>query len=152
MNHMKYDRYTYRGRMTSLGKWMYGAYVLSLTEPHIMSDKALAAVDPVTVGLCADMPDKNGATLFEGDICCTNGNQHERYEICYGEFKVYNFEDEEVQDFAVGWYMKVIPTSAFDRCEPFCFEIPLNSIWIARLEVEKIGNIHDNPELLEVGE
>ena len=131
---MKYDRYTYRGRTTSLGKWMFGAYVLSLTEPHIMSDKALAAVDPATVGQCTGLSDKNGTAIFEGDVldCGQYADGEERLRIVCWSSELAMFGCQEI---------------GHDVNEDWDGE-PLGDYWI---NMERVGNIHDNPELLEVG-
>lgn len=35
------------------------------------------------------------------------------------------------------------------KCEPFCYSMPLTDTYIKFNEMEVIGNIFDNPELLE---
>lgn len=35
------------------------------------------------------------------------------------------------------------------ECEPFCYSMPLTDTYIKLNEMEVIGNIFDNPELLE---
>ena len=35
------------------------------------------------------------------------------------------------------------------RCEPFCWSMPLTEYYIDRCEMEVVGSILDNPELLQ---
>ena len=56
---------------------------------------------------------------------------------------------EEAIDSAIGWHYEVIPTDALSKCEPFCYPMPLTDFYIKANKMEVIGNIFDNPELLE---
>lgn len=69
--------------------------------------------------------------------------------MCFGDFGVIDIETETIIDVVHGWYLKIIPTDEISRIEPFCNDMPLNVQWIGALDIEVIGNIHDNPELLE---
>ena len=40
-------------------------------------------------------------------------------------------------------------TDTISRCEPFCYSMPLTKDYIDRCEMEVVGNIFDNPELLQ---
>jgi hypothetical protein len=57
-------------------------------------------------------------------------------------------ETEEVTDMAFGWYLKVIATDALSKLEPFCYDRVINKQWIGTLDVEVVGNIYENPKLL----
>ena len=46
-------------------------------------------------------------------------------------------------------HYKAIPTDAISRCEPFCWSMPLTEDYIERCEMEVVGNIFDNSELLQ---
>lgn len=43
----------------------------------------------------------------------------------------------------------MIPTDELSKCEPFCYSMPLTDTYIKLNEMEVIGNVFDNPELLE---
>lgn len=94
------------------------------------------------------LKDKNGKEIYKGDIIQQNNNLLDLVQVCFGEFGVRVIEDEEVIDNAVGWYCKVIKTDALSDVEPFCYDMPLNGFWIEKLESIVIGNIYENPELL----
>nr|DAK83708.1 MAG TPA: YopX protein [Caudoviricetes sp.] len=112
--------------------WCFGC--LDTTENDraiiIYSDrfgnKCRVFVDPKTVGQYTGLNDKNGKKIFEGDIVrlVYNGNEH-IYQVVYDvtelDFKATNGREEYGNNFQ---YLTC--------CE----------------EVEVIGNINDNPELL----
>ena len=81
-------------------------------------------VDPDTVGECTGLKDKNGKLIFEGDILEREylGEKH-RYTVVYSRAA-----------FAWGEKNKYGLTGRFGK-------------GIGTIEI--IGNIHDNPELLE---
>ena len=84
-------------------------------------------VIPETVGQYTGLTDKNGTKIFEGDIL---------------KF-AYNAKDKEPKFYSIEWKE--------DRA---CFgyaETADKMIEIDCFHCEVIGNIHDNPELLEVG-
>lgn len=58
-------------------------------------------------------------------------------------------KSEEVIDSVIGWHYEVIPTDALSKCEPFCYPMPLTDSYIKMNKMEVIGNMFDNPELLE---
>lgn len=49
----------------------------------------------------------------------------------------------------IGWHYEVIPTDELSKCEPFCYSMPLTDTYIKLNEMEVVGNVFDNPELLE---
>ena len=86
-------------------------------------------VDPATVGQYTGLPDKNDVKIFEGDIIrCHTGRI---VEVRFGQHY-----DEENESFAYGWFV-VDDDGA----------LSLGEEWAGH---EVIGNIYDNPELLEV--
>lgn len=92
----------------------------------------LIEVDPESVGMCLDVTDKRGKRIFEGDIV-----KHEDYytgDVKYGIVK---------------WDMDVlafIVEDPYNKEDDFWYdEMGQNFIWE---DLEIIGNIYDNPELL----
>ena len=101
-------------------------------------------VDPKTVGQFTGLTDKNGKNIFEGDLL--NGFEYPYYR---SESNEHNYFAEVVwfdENCAFGLVTHKYPTSKVrgisagnaDYVEDFNPE-----------EWEVIGNIHDNPELLE---
>jgi hypothetical protein len=104
--------------------WVEGDLIQSISDQCFIRMKASGRhyeVDPATVGQCTDLIDENNKSVFEGDIV-TDGE--ENHQIIWEADRS-------------GWFMK---NNAF--WEPFNYhECP---------PIRKIGNIHDNPELMEV--
>ena len=99
------------------------------------------SVDFKTVGQFTGLTDKNDRKIFEGDIIAAKHPDHARSVsgiVKYGEF-----EDVDSCDtyHYLGFYIEIWG---------HCISIlePMNE----GIELEVIGNIHDNPELLEVTE
>lgn len=78
-----------------------------------------------------------------------HGNSEDLVKVAFGEFGVRNIETGTIVDKVVGWHYEIIPTDAISRCEPFCWSMPLTEDYIERCEMEVVGNIFDNPELLK---
>jgi hypothetical protein len=91
-------------------------------------------VDPATVGQCTGLCDKNGTLIFEGDIC--EDSVGTVVLILWGE--LYNWACKFISGSLSGIGLE-FPIWHWDRKKV-----------IDNRELEIIGNIHDNPELLEV--
>lgn len=121
----------FRGKRTDNGEWIYGNYCYaemiakSGYEDLIIeqpADGETRRVIPETVGQYTGLTDKNGKKIFEGDICKHRSNYSGNTVI-------------SVVTYTDGHFLALV-------CENSGFELS------EKLEV--IGNIHDNPELLEV--
>ncbi len=139
----------FRGKSADNGEWVEGFY-FCMTHPdnrhthHFIIplnvdiskgtqiDKIQIEVIPETVGQYTGLTDKNGKKIFEGDILR----------------KAYYPEKDTVVEYFDGSYrFKYIRTfgrSIKGEYSYLCF------IQSAVLELKVIGNIFDNPELLEV--
>ena len=130
----------FRGKRIYNGKWVEGWYEppvewdghkFGTTIAYICKEGYLkdAEVDPSTVGQYTGLTDKNGKRIFEGDVVKWNDKMG---RIVFG-----------MGCFCVKYLM------------PHCFYRNSPAIDIVfheyPNEVEVIGNIHDNPELLEGG-
>ena len=118
----------FRGKRCDNGEWFYGDVRHDYDgTPKCISDYCGAnPVDPATVGQYTGMKDKNDERIFEGDILrivLTDG--HEDGPIVWSDIDArYHFESPDGCSYGI--------------CE-----------WN---DLEVIGNIHDNPELLNGGD
>ena len=141
----------FRGRRKGNGEWIEGYLAAhDLICPSYPEDTLNATgeyygkvpyvgfveVDPETVGEYTGMPDKNGKRIFEGDIVRHhNGNPYtDSDNIELG--KVY--WDEKY----CGW--RRTSNGAFHHGCVDTYRMSPDCVY------EVIGNIHDNPELMEV--
>lgn len=125
----------FRAKRLDNDKWIYGDLHLHTPFPHIHStlgDKA--KIDTDTIGQFTGLHDKNGKEIYEGDIV-----KRERKSL-----RVRGFPEKTYS--AVGYigfkqndgrYVMVTSNSECSLCEPYA------------VQMEVIGNIHDNPELLK---
>ena len=93
----------------------------------------ISAVDPATVGQYTGLKDRNGKRIFEGDICIWVDNDGEYDANCK---YVVSWEQEET-----GFCLQIYDTGE---------DCGLDYFGDGRDGLEIIGNIHDNPELMEV--
>ena len=125
----------FRGKRLYDGEWVYG-FIVKMFGIHCITDKddenTAYEVIPETVGQYTVLKDKNGKRIFEGDIMKQKDITHK------GEIQI---EGE-----------KYLVTSSsgcwFGICKKTDYK---RSIFLSELcnIGEVIGNIHDNPELLE---
>ena len=119
------NRFLFRGKRKNAESWIIGSLLFCPEDDviHIATNFwESTAVDPATIGQCTGLRDKKGKLIFEGDILQT-GNL--KSVICW---------DEKYARFIAA--NKLTP--------PRHFSIPEDGTGAV------IGNIHDNPELLEV--
>lgn len=174
------NRYIFRGKRKDNGEWVEGYYACqsnhscfqsSLKYQHfiykdICLDINLGGLEeieviPETVGQCTGLKDKNGKWIFEGDILKQkttkefakfNSFKWELYGIV--TFGNYDYNQGEASYCSVGWYIAPLKSIAIYPKDYLVGDIQpgLNQEDILRsiYPMEVIGNIHDNPELLEV--
>ena len=130
----------FRGKQVDNGEWVFGSYAfepkrkgafgqtitdLDRERHYIVSKKNYEywEIIPETVGQYTGLTDKNGKRIFEGDIL-SDGD--DTYKVVFEE----------------GMFWIDCPHYSTDIC---------TAVHVEMID-EVIGNIHDNPELLEVGE
>jgi len=124
----------FRGKRSDTKEWVYGFYGLSLDDKHYIIEATFdhngdrcyffdTEVIPETVGQFTGLTDENGKEIYEGDILQDKND----------EDKVAVYWDDE-DGF---WSPYELPTT-----KVVCY-YPMWTI------MKVIGNIHDNPELLE---
>lgn len=130
----------FRGKRIDNGEWVEGYLLLKYFHesprtrfviqyktkynPEMWQPEyAVAEIIPETVGQYTGLCDKNGKKIFEGDICRV-GNFNYKVEFKYSS-----------------WQFAILTRGVW--CNPY-FDSNCGE------KCEVIGNIHDNPELLEV--
>lgn len=130
----------FRGKRVDSGEWVYGNFIedkwgddngntiYAILQDRVAPDIAElwtpVRVIPETVGQYTGLTDNNGKRIFEGDIITYIG------EACAVKW------DDETAKFVL---------------ENKNFMCDFEEVWCNRFKVKVviIGNIHDNPELLE---
>ena len=142
------------------GEWVEGYYLRDqyhLGGKDIIfyrkdSDRFTVYTDRIDIEtLCqfTGLTDKNGNKIWENDILMCHGNPKDLAKAVFGEFGVRDIETGSIVDKVTGWHYEIIPTDEISRCEPFCWPMPLTEYYIDRCEMEVVGNIFDNKELLQ---
>lgn len=130
----------FRGKLTANGEWSEGNLQIAKNGVAIITPDetvigSYGQVVPESVGEYTGICDKNGTKIFEGDIISI---PFEEDRSPWEESCIY-YENGEVYFCAEhhGWYVRFYDDDTL-------------SLWeYDELDVEVIGNIHDNPELLE---
>lgn len=121
----------FRGKATHgalKGQWVYGSFVNYPGNPAIINIRGSYNIDPITLGQSINLKDHKQNDIFEGDIVKSYNDND-----CFGDI----FFDAECSLFNVRNFHNTLydyPTLAFSE----------------NLKVQIIGNMHDNPKLLEV--
>ena len=128
----------FRGKRVGEGTWKYGSYVEQYGTTQIYLRNGADEdgfdcyhVEPETVGKYTGLTDKNGTKIFEGDIC---------------EITTFTYEDEDIQ--LVGKVCFKYSSFVFQGLKHPDDEVLFSSVCDFDTDVEVIGNIHDNPELI----
>ncbi len=151
----------FRGKSRDSGKWRFGVYMRYSGGAQIWTHDAdggtwNAIVDPATVGQYTGLTDKNGKKIFEGDIV-----RYKTYNdfVCnsvvrFGEYEQDGSGGEYSPTHCVGLYAEIdnfaFPDWADDGSIDFRAFLRTQNLLEVSDGCEVIGNIHDNPELLEV--
>lgn len=138
------DRYLFKAKRIDNGEWVEGhlitdetddskcfiGYVIGTDEDGTPHDLDVVQVEPSTICQCTGLKDKNGKLIWENDICDRKEQYPEIVKYCGGDWTLdYSYashKESGVYYCNLGFYAE----------ERKCVEV--------------IGNIFDNPELLEV--
>lgn len=124
----------FRGKRIDNGEWVYGSLSMEYFQECgcvMISPSADTCykVARSTVGQFTGLTDKNGKKIFEGDRCRVS----RPCVLAYGKIAFQN---------GCFWFVDDGPGGMLRLCD-----VKMNGF-----EIEVIGNIHDNPELLEEDE
>lgn len=111
----------FRGKRFNKNEWVYGYLVHCRNTTTIENEECGWVVDPSTIGQYTGLKDKNGKKIFEGDIF-TLGSERILYIVEWIDIGLKGRQNGNSSTVGL-------------------------SYWKNNIEV--IGNIHDNPELLE---
>ena len=123
----------FRGKRIDTGEWVYGFYTkiaVNFGQNDVIMEQTKGGsfvpqfIDIKTLGQFIGIPDKNGKEIYEGDI-----TRHHYHDLTVK----WVWGDRIVQFYGV----------ERDGAEKYYFGFDSKYL-------EVIGNIHDNPELLEV--
>lgn len=122
----------FRGKNESSGEWLYGYYCVYRGCSQLLIDDCVwEIIDEKTVNQYIGLTDKNGVKIFEGDIC--RFREWSNGDMCW--IGKVHYEHQQF----------VISGEKNKECAtPFTL---MMSRFISE-NIEVIGNIYDNPELI----
>ena len=137
------DRYLFKAKRVDDGEWEIGSLIALPTGEYEISNKCnnppdcdpmwdiviTHKVDPSTICQCTGLKDKNGRLIWENDIV----DRKERYP------EIVKYKDGD-------WTIDYSYACNMETGRNYC---NLGFYALERKCVEVIGNIFDNPELLE---
>jgi len=120
----------FRAKRSGTGEWVYGdlAHTVRITEGNVAPCIRIASydVDEATIGQCIEAQDVNGKEIYEGDIVTLMGDI---YQVCHNKYLcAFALCDKDG-----------------DMWERIADDCPQHTA----KDLEVIGNIHDDPELME---
>ena len=140
----------FRGKRVDNGEWTEGYFFKSWYKVFLLWGMTgdctnMEEVVPDTVGQFTSLCDKNGNKIFEGDIVKVTYIEQRQYQgVSYQDERSY-VEEVIYNEKSACFMLKII-------CEDVPLYRPLHNFGsLANIkELEIIGNIYDNHELLEV--
>lgn len=130
----------FRGKRATDGQWIYGYYLVNRGEHFVVPEEVadpFAAyedylVDPETIGQFTGLHDSEGREIWEGDIIEVTETTLEREPRKVTGVVVY---EESMAEYVIQTKYRMAGSS-----------LGLNGL---EHSIRIIGNIHDNPELLQ---
>lgn len=143
----------FRGKDSFSGQWRYGAYIptefTEWREPSIFDGHHRTEVDGETLGQCTGCIDCYGREIYEGDvleIAATDKREQSmlilRAVVRFGEHYGQSWTKLPSES-CLGYYME------FANGFPKKYYRAEFLYWHKNSKIKIIGNIYDNPELLE---
>ena len=130
----------FHGKRADNGEWVEGdllqtRYHSGHIEYQIMPQTPVSSTVPVlpeTVGQYTGLTDRNGKRIFEGDIC-----KFKRFNDVHIGKVVFNVTTASF----IMWYQPIVGAYGEKATQKMLLSVCDN--------IEVVGNIHDNPELME---
>ena len=135
------DRYLFKAKRLDNHYWILGFLSVNKTGKYFIRPicgSALSSeeVDKNTICQCTGLKDKNGKLIWENDIIKYHFG--ELYaQIRYGAYQIC-FDSKKAEH--IGFYVDWSESSNYRKDLGY---------WINMVNAEAVGNIFDNPELLE---
>ena len=138
---MKMREILFHGKRADNGEWVEGDllqikyYNKPIIECKIMPQTPVSSAYPVlpeTVGQYTGLTDRNGKRIFEGDIC-----RFKRFNDIYIGKIVFNVKTASF----IMWYQPIVGAYGEKATQKMLLSVCDN--------IEVVGNIHGNPELME---
>lgn len=150
------DRYLFKAKRLDNGEWVKGALVYDdmdklyriITEIDystgtcITTDKA-PRVDASTICQCTGLKDKNGNLIWENDIVCHAYTKYQKENTDYPPF----CRVEKRKNYVIKWDNTMVYLGFRYHNGRNIF--PFKNGTVINGDDEVIGNVFDNPELLE---
>lgn len=141
----------FRGKQKDNGEWIEGYLLNDGFEGLLIAPSTIYSdyddlpgifkeriIIPDTVGQYTGLIDKNGQKIFEGDIVCEVYEANSFFPVRYGPCGVCVYNTDTTPRRYIGFYIDWKYFADIKRADI--------GYWYNRVIV--IGNIHDNPELL----
>ena len=130
----------FRGKRTDCDAWVEGDLIQAFRENQLSSCSIMPntptaycwKVIPETIGQYTGLADRNGKKIFEGDIC-----RFKRFNDVHVGKVVFNVTTASF----IMWYQPIVGAYGEKATQKMLLSVCD--------DIEVIGNIHDNPELLE---
>lgn len=151
------ERYLFKAKRIDNGEWEIGSLIALPTGEYEISNKCnnppdcdpmwdkvaiTHKVDPSTICQCTGLKDKNGKMIWENDV--VKKHFYSIYDDCVNSEEYIGVV--KLKDFA--WVVDSFKGEY--KCAIPIFEVMSYSEDVKHFEI--IGNVFDNPELLEGGE
>ena len=130
----------FRGKRTDCDAWVEGDLIQAFRENQLSSCSIMPntptaycwKVIPETIGQYTCLTDNSGKKIFEGDIC-----RFKRFNDVHVGKVVFNVTTASF----IMWYQPIVGAYGEKATQKMLLSVCD--------DIEVIGNIHDNPELLE---
>ena len=137
----------FRGKRTDNGEWIYGDLIQNVDcikireqEKDVKHIAKSFEIDPETIGQFTGLTDKNGKKIWEGDIVKATVSYNNAFQDRV-DVKTNIYEVKYHEKYCYFYLARKQNNLLFDGNWSYYLK-----------EIEVIGNIHDNSEILKGGE